>query len=240
VRLTATTPLRSATLRLTGVDPAKTIRSAPLTADSSGEWTGVAEIPAKDVAGMAFHLTDTEGVESRSMAVHRIEVVPDQPPTIRILLPARREELLTQNATLLLGFEAKDDFGVAKVLLHYAVNWTEGAPHKTVELDLGGEQPKMLTRRFEWKIARITPAPVENDTIDFWLEARDANDVTRPGITVMPEHWQARIVSDEEKRAELANRLNDTLQGLDTVRQSQEDLATRLGDLIREKPAAPQ
>jgi hypothetical protein len=126
------------------------------------------------------------------------------------------------------------------VLLHYAVNWTDGAAHKTVELDLGGDQPKVLARRFEWKIARLTPPPAENDTIDFWLEARDANDVTGPGIAVMAEHWQARIVSDEEKRADLANRLNDTLQSLDAVRQSQQDLATKLGDLIHEKPAAPK
>jgi hypothetical protein len=240
VRLTATSPLRSATLRLTGADPAKPIRSTPLGADASGEWSGTAEVSAKDVTGMTFHLVDEEGVESRAMAVHRIEVVTDMPPTIRILQPVRREELLTQKATLLLGFEAKDDFGVAKVLLHYAVNWSENAPHKTVELDLGGEQPKALTRRFEWKIERITPTPAENDTIDFWLEARDANDVTGPGIAVMPEHWQARIVSDEEKRADLANRLNDTLQGLDAVRQSQEDLAQRLGEIIHEKPAKPQ
>jgi hypothetical protein len=47
-------------------------------------------------------------------------------------------------------------------------------------------------------------------------------------------------VSDEEKRADLANRLNDTLQSLDAVRQSQQDLATKLGDLIHEKPAAPK
>ena len=237
VRLTATAQLRSATLRLTGEDATKPIRSTPLVAEkASGEWTGTAEIPAKDVTGMTFHLVDAEGVGSRAMAVHRIEVVPDQPPTIRILQPARREELLTQKAVMLLGFEAKDDFGVAKVLLHYAVNWTEDAPHKTVELDLGNEQPKTLARRFEWKIERITPAPAENDTIDFWLEARDANDVTGPGIAVMPEHWQARIVSGEEKRADLANRLNDTLQSLDAVRQSQEDLAQRLGEIIHEKP----
>ena len=239
VRLTATAPLRSGTMRLTGAEPTTVIRSTPLGANETGEWIGSADIPAKDVAGVTFHLTDTEGVESRAMAVHRIEIVPDTAPTIRILLPARREELLTRNATLLLGFEAKDDFGVARVLLHYAVNWTEGAPHKTLELDLGGEQPKVLARRFEWKIARLTPAPGENDTIDFWLEARDANDVTGPGIAVMPEHWQARIVTDEEKRADLANRLNDTLQSLDAVRQSQQDLAMRLGDLIREKPGAP-
>ena len=239
VRLTATAPLRSATLRLTGEDATQPIRSAPLVANASGEWSGSVEIPAKDVTGMTFHLVDEEGVESRAMAVHRIEIVPDLPPTIRILQPARREELLTQKATLLLGFEAKDDFGVARVLLHYAVNWTEGAPHKTVELDLGGEQPKVLTRRFEWKIARLTPPPAENDTIDFWLEARDANDVTGPGIAIIPEHWQARIVSDEEKRADLANRLNDTLQTLDAVRQTQEDLAQRLGEIIHEKPAKP-
>ena len=64
--------------------------------------------------------------------------------------------------------------------------------------------------------------------------------MTGPGIAVMAEHWQARIVSDEEKRADLANRLNDTLQSLDAVRQSQQDLATKLGDLIHEKPAAPK
>ncbi len=240
VRLTATSPLRAATMRLTGTEPTKIIRIAPLVANAAGEWSGTAEIPAKDVAGVTFQLTDSEGVESRAMAVHRIEIVPDTAPTIRIVQPARREELLTQKATLLLGFEAKDDFGVARVLLHYAVNWTDGAPHKTVELDLGGEQPKVIARRFEWKIARLTPPPAENDTIDFWLEARDANDVTGPGIAVMPEHWQARIVSDEEKRADLANRLNDTLQSLDAVRQSQQDLATKLGDLIHEKPAPPK
>jgi hypothetical protein len=240
VRLTATSPLRSAALRLTADEGRKVMRIVPLTAGASGEWRGTVEISTSDVTGMTFHLTDEEGVESRAMAVHRIEVVPDLPPTIRILQPVRREELLTQKAVLLLGFEAKDDYGVARVLLHYAVNWTEGAPHRTVELDLGGEQPKMLTRRFEWKIERITPPPGENDTIDFWLEARDANDVTGPGVAVMPEHWQARIVSEEEKRADLANRLNDTLQTLDAVRQSQQDLAQRLGGLIHEKPAAQQ
>ena len=240
VNLTANTKLRSASLRLTGENPAMPIRNTALAAETSGAWKGVAEIPSKDVTGMTFHLVDEEGVESRAMALHRIEIVPDLPPSIRILQPARREELLTRKAVLLLGFEAKDDFGVTKVLLHYAVNWTDGAPHQTVELDLGNEQPKTLTRRFEWEIDRIAPAPAENDTIDFWLEARDANDVTGPGVAVMAEHWQARIVTDEEKRADLANRLNDTLQGLDSVRQNQEDLAQRLGEIIHEKRAGPQ
>lgn len=72
VRLTATSPLRDATLRLTGAEPTKVIHAAPLVANDAGEWSGTAEIPAKDVAGVTFQLTDSEGVVSRAMAVpHR-------------------------------------------------------------------------------------------------------------------------------------------------------------------------
>ena len=237
VRVKSSGALRAATLLLVGTDPEKPAKQAALAADSqsSGDWIGSVEIPPQGVTGMTFQLVDEEGVESRAMAVYRIEVVPDQPPAIRIVLPQRREELVTPRATLLLAFEARDDFGVARVLLHYAVNWIEGAPHKTLDLDLGGEQPKALTRRFEWKLDHLAPPLAEGDVIDFWFEARDANDVTGPGVTVLPEHYQARVVSEADKRADLAARLSDTLQGLNDVRQGEEDLAKRLGDLIHAK-----
>ena len=188
---------------------------------------------------MTFHLVDEEGVESKGMAVYRIEIVPDQPPAVRVLWPLRREELVTAKATLLVVFEAKDDFGIASVRLHYATNWIEDAPHKTISLDLGNEEPKSLTRRFEWKLDRLIPPLVEGDVVDYWIEARDTNNVTGPGVATIAEHYQARVVSEEQKRADLANRLNDTLQGLNDVRQGQEELARRLGDLIQEKPAQP-
>ena len=72
--------------------------------------------------------------------------------------------------------------------------------------------------------------------VDYWVEARDTNNVTGPGIAIIPEHYHARVVSEEQKRADLTNRLNDTLQGLNDVRQGQEELARRLGDIIQEKP----
>ena len=238
VRVKSSSPLRGATLHLVGDVPAKTVKEAPLRAapKASDEWIGDVEIPPQGVTGMTFHLVDEEGVESRAMAVYRIEVVPDLPPAIRIVLPQRREELITQRATLLLAFEAKDDFGVARVLLHYAVNWHDGTPHKTLDLDLGGEQPKSLTRRFEWKLDHLAPPLAEGDAINFWFEARDANNVTGPGITVLAEHYQARVVSEADKRADLAAQLNDTLRGLNDVRQGEEDLAKRLGEIIHAKP----
>jgi hypothetical protein len=196
---------------------------------------GAIEIPAEGATGLTLNLTDEDGVESRSPAVYPLEIVPDQPPTVRIVLPERREELLTREATLLLAFEAKDDFGVARVRLHYAVDWVEGAKDKTIELDIGTARPRVVARRFNWRIGQIIPHVEIGSVIDYWLEVLDANDFNGPGTTKL-DHYQARIVSDDEKRADLANRLSDTMEGLNGVRQGQEDVNRRLGEIIFEKP----
>jgi hypothetical protein len=207
---------------------------------SEGEhWVGTAKIPTKDLTGLTFHLADTVGVESQSMAITPVILVPDQPPSIAVKWPLRREELVTNRATLLVAFEARDDFGLGSVRLHYAVNWIDGAKFRTLDLDLGGESPRSLNRRFEWRLERIQPPIQEGDVIDYWFEARDNNTETGPGITFIPDHYQARVVSDEEKRADLAARLSDTLSGLTDVRQGQEDLNRRLGELINELPRTP-
>ncbi len=229
--------VKSGEIRLLGAEHDKIVKSAPLAFDGKGgvQLTGEIEIPSQGVTGMTLHLVDEDGVESRSAAVYPLEIIEDQPPTIKILWPERREELLTREATLLLAFEAKDDFGVAKVRMHYAVDWVEGAKDKIIELDVGTARPREITRRFNWRIGQIVPHVEEGAVIDYWLEALDANDVTGPGVGKL-DHYQARIVSDEEKRADLSNRLSDTMEGLNGVRQGQEDINRRLGEIIFEKP----
>ena len=74
--------------------------------------------------------------------------------------------------------------------------------------------------------------------IDYWFEVIDANNVTGPGIGTT-DHYQARIVSEAEKRADLANRLSDTMEGLNGVRQGQEEVNAKLGEIIFERPPGP-
>ena len=76
---------------------------------------------------------------------------------------------------------------------------------------------------------------VINPCREYWFEVIDANDVTGPGVGTV-EHYQARIVSEAEKRADLANRLSDAMEGLNGVRQGQEELNNKLGEIIFEKP----
>jgi len=229
--------VKAGEIRLLGAERDKVVKTAPLALDAKDgrSLVGAIEIPAQGVGGMTIHLIDTEGIESRNAAIYPIEVVLDQPPTIKLLWPDRREELLTREATMLLAFEAQDDFGIAKVRLHYAVDWVEGAPHRTIELDAGSTLPRELVRRFNWRIGQITPHVEVGSVIDYWLEVRDANDVSGPGIAFL-EHFQARVVSEAEKRADLANRLNDTMTGLNGVREGQEEINRRLGEIIFAKP----
>ncbi len=244
IRLKASSSLRSATMRFLAADRKTIVRDALLkpvisTAESPkiaamADWEVTAELPSQEATGIAFHLVDEEGVESKATTIYRLEVMPDEPPAIRILWPERREELVTRAATLLISFEAKDDYGISKVRLHFAVNWSEGKPHKTVELNLDGESPKLLTRRFEWQIERL--GVNEGDIIDYWLEAEDINTVTGPGKVLLAEHYQARVVSDADKRADLAARLDDTLRGLNDVKEGQEELSKRLGEMIQFAP----
>ena len=234
LRLKSSSTLRSATVRFLAADKKSTTREVAMKATSPTEWEVAAEVPAKDTAGITFHLVDTAGVSSKSGTVYRLEVVPDEAPTVRILWPVRREELVTRGAMLLVSFEAKDDYGVSKVLLHYGVNWNDGAPHKTVELELDGATAKSVTRRFEWQLERL--AMSEGDIVEYWLEAIDGNTATGPGIGLLSEHYQARVVSDEDKRADLASRLDDTIRGLDEVKAGQEQLSKRLGEMIQIMP----
>jgi hypothetical protein len=238
LKVKASAAVKTGEIRLVGAERDQPVKTAPLVPDAKDatRLAGAIEIPAKGVAGMTLHLVDEDGVESRGGAVYPIEVILDQPPTIRILWPDRREELLTREATMLVSFEAKDDYGIAKVRLHYAVDWVEGAPHKSIDLDLAGGNPRELTRRFDWRIGQIVPHVEPGSVIDYWLEVTDANNITGPGVGTI-DHYQARIVSEAEKRADLANRLSDTMEGLNGVRQGQEDVNKKLGEIIFEKPS---
>jgi hypothetical protein len=239
LKVHANAAIKTGEIRLVGADPETIVKATPLTPDAKDhtQLTGEVAIPAKDVTGLTFHLVDEDGVESRGAAVYPLEIVPDEPPTIKILWPERKEELLTREATMLIAFAAKDDYGVAKVRLNFAVDWVEGAPHKTIDLDLGAALPKAVNRRFNWRIGQITPHVEEGSVIDYWFEVIDANNVTGPGIATT-EHMQARIVNETDKRADLASRLNDAMEGLNGVKQGQEDVNQRLGEIIFEKPAA--
>lgn len=75
--------------------------------------------------GFSIHLTDELGLTSKDPTVYRIDLIPDRAPTVRITHPLRREELVTSAATLVVGFDAADDFALGQARIRYRMNLPE-------------------------------------------------------------------------------------------------------------------
>lgn len=232
MKVTASKAVRAGSVRLVGREQGVELAVGGAKRD---ELTGSFPVPAKGLTGLSFQLVDEHGIASKNETVYPVELVPDRDPTIRITWPDRKEELATQQAKVLIAFEATDDFGVAKVLLYRKFADDEKGEAKPVELDLSDVNPadaRRLLRRHEFDLASLKVP--EGSVVEYWVEVQDGNNVTGPG-KASSEHFRVKIVSEIEKRADLMNRLNDQLGTIDNVTQDQEKLNQTLGKLILEK-----
>ena len=240
LRCRASIDVKAGSVRLAGDNPPPPV---PMQLRNPRELTVELPIDTPTTTGFSVSLVDPAGVETKDPTVYRIDVVPDQPPSVRITYPTRSEDLVTAQVRLLIAFEATDDIGIAKLLLHYKLTrGSDGATElstvdKTLEMDLGSDRPRELKRRYEWSIANLTPPPAPGAVIEYWLEATDANNVNGPGIG-RTDHFTARVVTDLEKRADLMNRTDDTLHTIGDFAGREDDLTKQLGGIITEKPVS--
>lgn len=292
-------------------------------------------------SGVSFEFVDDYDLASRGGTIFPIDIVADQPPLVRITWPPRREELATQQARMLIAFEATDDFGLAKANLRYKFESEDDSAARTAVLldsadaaalrdagvqiqdaiatqkqvvnslrglkdnagnsasirdeqarlgekmaglrnripGFGGEAAthvknaadgmamaagfihsrrrdaaienaaaalgsleqavsevdlRRVKRRHEFNLAGLRPLAPEGSVIEYWVQVLDANDQTVPG-QANSEHYRVKVVSEEEKRADLMNRLNDQLGMVQTVTDDQDQVSRNLGALIQEK-----
>lgn len=228
IKVTATKDIQSAAIKLVGPDQELPMQ---LHSQKARELTGEFVVPAKGMNGFSIQMLDTEGMESKDSAVYRVEIIPDKVPVVRITYPERKEELITRQATMIVGLEAGDDFAISKMRLRYKVDTVDDGAEKVVPLDLEGQTPERVRRRHEWKIGEFSPPLSEGSSIEYWIEAEDNNDATGPGLGAS-EHQLAKVVSEAEKRADLLNRAGDYLGNISDVATDQEKLNRNLGAII--------
>jgi len=119
-----------------------------------------------------------------------IEAVPDQPPTIKVVKPARDAQA-TSIEEVPAQFEAEDDFGLKSFDLHYSVN---GGPEKIVNLRAAGGKQATADYLFALESFSLVPG----DVISYYAAARDAKVETKTDmyfIEVQPferEYYQAQ------------------------------------------------
>ncbi len=247
----ANSKIVKASLKLTGLNQ---IRPLTITGANSDDLSTEIDIPATGLTGFTLQLTNEAGVTSGDETQYRIDIVPDQAPAIQLTYPERLQELYTLKAKVLLAFVASDDYGLAKVDLCYRIIQDQDAtvdasgnpipppPPSRIHMDMGQGHPLNMKNRYEWVLADVKPPLTEGTTLEYWMEASDANNVTGPGVGES-EHHIIKVVSVADKMAEINQRLLDNLSAVSTEVSDETDLNNRLGNLIQgktdDKPAPP-
>ncbi len=230
VSVKASQPLQGASIVLAGLEetiPLK-VGSDPATAQ------GTFSVTQTGLTGLSFRLVNAEGVSSMAETVFVARVIPDAPPTLRLLSPEATEETITPEGRLPLIYEVEDDFGLGALAIVYTIESGPqggGGAGEEKRIVLPVEAPPG-PRQFLWKLPTVEGiAP--GVRLRWKIEARDRNDVTGPGVSTTDERT-LEIVTPEQKVAEIFERAREASDAI--RRLSDEQL--RLKQELREQAPA--
>ena len=229
LEIASTKDLSEAELQLIGTDT-----RIPVKIDSADSKVSTIQftVPPENLSGFSLSLTDTEGMQSRDNVVYRVSLLADRAPEIRITYPKRAEEMATRNARFLIHYEATDRFGIASMNLRYRRG---SAEPQSLPIVIPQDTPKSVNGKLDWDLTKLQPGLTEGDVLEYWLEATDQNAAS--ANTGSSEHLLVRIVTPEEKRADLLGRASDALGTVSETTTDQERLNNDLETVIRSNNA---
>ncbi|GHC01434.1 DUF4175 family protein [Cerasicoccus arenae] len=220
--------LSGGTLHLAGLG--KTQEMSVLTGNVE-QAGGTVEIPLEGLTGISVRVKDEDGVRSTASPAYPVRIIEDQAPTVEIVFPVEIQQLVTPDADMLLSFKATDDNLIGNVSLHYSINRGQ---EQSFELDIGENPGAALHNRYDWPLGKMSPLLEIGDIVEYWIVAEDTNDITGPG-SGSTRRYVARVVTPEEKQAELVNRVLDKFNQISGVASSQRTVNQDLGKLIDRK-----
>ena len=231
LNISSTKELKSGAIRFIEED-----KGTPLIIDSANKSAGSVTftVPSNDLSGFSISLTDQDEMKSSSNSIYKVTLLSDLAPQIRITYPKRTEELVTRKAKFLIKYEANDRFGIATVNLRYQRSGSDPTSISITDLKT---EPKKISDQFDWDLSSLNPGLAEGDEIEYWLEASDQN-TAGPNIG-SSEHLLLRVVTPEEKRADLLGRTSDALGSIDEATTDQEILNKDLETIIRKNSEKP-
>jgi hypothetical protein len=230
LQITATKKLKSSALHLVGTDV-----TVPLQRDLNNWAIASADVPVMDsITGIAVQLVDTVGLTNGDTDVYPVKVIPDRPPPVAITYPKSKQELATRKAKFLIDYSAGDDFGLDSLSLQYRV---DGGAVATLPISIN-RRDLSAQGEYSLDISTIAVPAGKSDligsTIEYWLTAADGNNVTGPGIT-QSEHLVIRCVTEDEKRAELAQQEAQIIGAFGNTAADQQGVTNDVGDMVKEK-----
>ncbi len=237
LELTATKPLQSASI--------VTERGEPLTLNKAGDdrtWRasfllGGRDLKLANVAAMPViqgptryqvKMVDADGYEGADTLWRPVVVLKDLPPSVSISAPGRDLQV-KPDATVAVTIEAKDDFGLAEVRLHFRVN-DEPTVRDLQTFPHAGKPVLQQSHRFDWALSGSKLKG--GDVVQYWATATDRNPLNGPGRGESRK-YTLTLTTPEQAVARLDLQIQDYAQILEELlklqRQNRAQTASGLG-----------
>jgi len=233
VRVASNQPLKSAGVRLQGLDRKLGMKIEKL---NSRVATVEIPVPAKGLTGFSIELANEEGISSASNTVYSIEVIPDKVPEVELLWPKNETETLTLKAKPEVRFGVSDDYALGKLALVYMVTGAgdsgEAEQLRRIEFPVEGKAGQVRLENYIWDIAASTPPVKEGQSLTYWIEAEDNNNVTGPGIG-RSKRQQFVLLSEQAKKEEIAERIRKQADELDRINKMEKEASEEVKALIK-------
>ncbi len=231
IKAHSTLPLKSASIIVKGTTT-QTIEATVL--PSSNEVTADIPINDKDMTGFAVHLVDASGFPSVNETTYPVTPIPDNPPNIAVTDPTEDHQTITVQATPAIDFTASDDYGIASLVLKYRISLPAIAGQTTPEGKVESVSIPLHSadKPYECLLnSPKNPAFQEGATVTAWIEATDNNTVSGPGVTKSDE-IQYTIVSQQDKQAEIIERLKQKASDIENLSNAQQKLNDDLHETV--------
>jgi len=162
------------------------------------------------VQAVSFYMKAEDDIVSRDESRYRLGIIPDQEPEVSLLGPPDLDQV-TARAFPRIRFEARDDFGLAKLELRYRIGDND---EQIVDVDHN-------VTAFEWDFLKMAETPSEGSLITYQLVATDNNDVTGPGVGTSKES-RFEIVSRVAKEQALLKRADRVVNRIKLTKNDQD------------------
>lgn len=220
---TATDALRAAQVEIKGKSP------LPL-AIFGKDFKGSLPIPASGLDAFSIAVENSQGVSSSQNTVYQVRIISDAPPKVTWSPGGYERRSVTSDFKPRLAFSVSDDRLLTGVDLVAKVGPGEPppvrvplnlpAPGRAYEFDEILGQPGAF---FPWEAGHV---------VTYWIEARDNNNVTGPGVGKSSTR-ELTIITRDQKRAEIEKRLEQNARRIKDLSESQKNLRQSVEKLLQ-------
>jgi len=234
IEATGSEALQSAVLEIKGVPD---VLPLEVSGEARNTMKTELKVPASGWKSMSLHLVSASGEASANDPVYRVELVRDRPPSVVVSQPKKETITVIPGEKVSFVFRVGDDFGLRRVALCYRVfrptggGGLEAAEESQLPISFDPAE-KAFSRNFIWDLALLVPVVPVGGSITCWIEAED-NNPEKSVATTRSAEKVIRIVSEEQKRAELLELLGERAKDIEKLYELQRGMNERTDDSIR-------